>query len=135
MCFLYVRTVRTLKEGLKGFLKEGGSKRREATQKLVESVSGTLEAYYFAFCDNDFYVIVEVPDNVSAAAGSPVANDSGTVKIRTVLQQRLPFRAITGLCSMATLNRHALRNDLKYFDSRGMVKNSEKGIQAGFGPI
>ena len=73
------------KEGLKGFLKEGGSKRREATQQLVESVGGTLEAYYFAFGDNDFYVIVEVPDNVSAAAGSLVASDSGTVKVKTVV--------------------------------------------------
>jgi uncharacterized protein with GYD domain len=33
-------------EGLKGFLKEGGSKRREATKQMVESAGGTLEAYY-----------------------------------------------------------------------------------------
>ena len=73
------------KEGLKGVLNEGGSKRREATQQLVESVGGTLEAYYFAFGDNDFYVIVEVPDNVSAAAGSLVAAASGAVKVKTVV--------------------------------------------------
>ena len=72
-------------EGLKGFLKEGGSKRREATKQLVESVGGTLEAYYFAFGDNDFYVIAEVPDNVSAAAGSLVASASGTVRAKTVV--------------------------------------------------
>jgi uncharacterized protein with GYD domain len=73
------------KEGLKGFLKEGGSKRREATKKMIESVGGTLEAYYFAFGENDFYVIADVPDNKRAAAGSLVASASGTVKARTVV--------------------------------------------------
>ena len=72
-------------EGLKGFLKEGGSKRRDATKQLVESVGGTLEAYYFAFGDNDFYLIADVSDNKSAAAGSLVANASGTVKVKTVV--------------------------------------------------
>ena len=33
-------------EGLKGFLKEGGAKRRAVTKQLVESVGGTLQAYY-----------------------------------------------------------------------------------------
>ncbi len=72
-------------EGLKGLLKEGGSKRREATEQLVKSLGGTLEAYYFAFGDNDFYVIVDTPANVSASAGSLVANASGAVKVKTIV--------------------------------------------------
>ena len=72
-------------EGLKGLLKEGGSKRREATEQLVKSLGGTLEAYYFAFGDNDFYLIADVPDNVSASVGSLVANASGAVKVKTVV--------------------------------------------------
>ena len=32
-------------EGLKGLLKDGGSKRMEATKQAVESLGGTLEAY------------------------------------------------------------------------------------------
>ncbi|MEE9500719.1 MAG: GYD domain-containing protein [Candidatus Aminicenantaceae bacterium] len=72
-------------EGLKGLLKEGGSKRREATEQLVKSIGGTLEVYYFAFGDNDFYLIVDAPDNVSATAGSLVANASGAVKVKTVV--------------------------------------------------
>ena len=72
-------------EGLKGLLKEGGSKRREATERLAKSLGGTLEAYYFAFGDSDFYVIVDVPDNVSATAASVVANVSGAVKVKTVV--------------------------------------------------
>jgi uncharacterized protein with GYD domain len=52
---------------------------------VVKSVGGTLEAYYFAFGDNDFYLIADVPNNVSAAAGSMVANASGAVKVKTVV--------------------------------------------------
>ena len=72
-------------EGLKGLLKEGGSKRREATEQLVKSLGGTLEAYYFAFGDNDFYLIADAPDNVSATAASLVANASGAVNVKTVV--------------------------------------------------
>ena len=35
-------------EGARGVLKEGGSGRRDATEKLVASLGGTIEAYYFA---------------------------------------------------------------------------------------
>ena len=67
-------------EGLKGFLKEGGSKRREATEKLIKSLGGTLEAYYFGFGYDDFYALGDLPDNVTAAAASLVANASGAIK-------------------------------------------------------
>ncbi len=71
-------------EGLRGLLEEGGSKRREAAEQVVKSVGGTLEAFYFAFGDNDFYVIVDAPDNVSITAASLVVNVSGAVKMKTV---------------------------------------------------
>ncbi|MBW8003829.1 MAG: GYD domain-containing protein [Planctomycetes bacterium] len=72
-------------EGLRGLLEEGGSKRREAAEQVVKSVGGTLEAYYFAFGDNDFYVIVDTPDNVSTTAVSLIVNASGAVKVKTVV--------------------------------------------------
>ena len=72
-------------EGLKGLLKEGGSKRRDAAEQVLGSVGGTVEAYYFAFGDNDFYVIANLPDNVSTAAGSLVVNASGAVNVKTVV--------------------------------------------------
>jgi uncharacterized protein with GYD domain len=40
-----------------------------------------MEAYYFAFGSNDFFLIAEAPDNVNAITGSLVANASGTVKV------------------------------------------------------
>ena len=45
-------------EGLKGLLKEGGSKRREAAEQSVKGLGGRLEAFYYAFGNDDFVVIV-----------------------------------------------------------------------------
>lgn len=71
-------------EGLKGLLKEGGTKRLEATKQAIESLGGTLEAYYFAYGDNDFYFIADQPENVNVVAGILMANASGAVKLKTI---------------------------------------------------
>ena len=72
-------------EGLRGLLKEGGTKRREALKQAVESLGGTLEAFYYAHGDNDFYFIADNPDNVNVIAASLIANASGTVKVKTIV--------------------------------------------------
>ena len=73
-------------EGHKGLLKDGGSSRREATAKAVESIGGRVEAFYFTFGADDFVVIFDAPDNVSAAAVALTAAASGAVRSRmTVL--------------------------------------------------
>ena len=73
-------------DGLKGLLKEGGSRRRAAVDKLLGSVGGRLEAFYYAFGDTDAFVIVDVPDNVTAAALSLAINATAAVTVRiTVL--------------------------------------------------
>ena len=72
-------------EGLKGLLKEGGSNRRQATEQVVKSVGGNLEAYYFAFGDNDFFLIADLPDNVSATALSLVGNSTGTINAKVTV--------------------------------------------------
>lgn len=72
--------------GVAGILKEGGSKRKEAVAQAAKNLGGTLEAFYFAFGDNDYYVIVDLPDNKAAIAGSLVSNVTGTVNTKhTVL--------------------------------------------------
>ena len=72
-------------EGLKGLLKEGGSGRVEAVSKMMESLGGKLEALYFAFGDTDAFVIVDLPDNVSATAASLIAAASGAWKVKTTV--------------------------------------------------
>ena len=74
-------------DGLKGLLKEGGSSRRAAVEKLFGSVGGKVEAFYYAFGDTDLFVIADVPDNVTAAALSLIVNAAGaaTTKITVLL--------------------------------------------------
>jgi uncharacterized protein with GYD domain len=73
-------------EGAKGLLKEGGSSRRAAVEKLFESVGGKVEAFYYAFGEADLFIIADVPDNVSAVALSMTVNAAGTASARmTVL--------------------------------------------------
>ena len=73
-------------QGLKGLLEEGGAKRREAAEQSIKGLGGRLEAFYYAFGDDDFVLIVDLPNNVDASALSLVANASGAVKSRmTVL--------------------------------------------------
>ncbi len=73
-------------EGLKGLLKDGGSKRREVVAQLAKGLGGTLEAFYYAFGDDDIFAIVDLPDNVSATATSLVINAAGAAKMKlTVL--------------------------------------------------
>jgi uncharacterized protein with GYD domain len=72
-------------EGVRGLLKDGGSSRREAVKKMIGSLGGTMEAFYYAFGADDVYLIVDVPDNVTAAAAALAVGSSGAVKIRTTV--------------------------------------------------
>jgi len=55
-------------EGLKGLVKDGGSGRRAAVEAAAKALGGRVESIYYGFGTSDVYVIVEAPDNVSAAA-------------------------------------------------------------------
>src|SRR5436305_12561736 len=73
-------------QGLKGLLEEGGSKRREAAEQSIKGLGGRLEAFYYAFGNDDFVIIVDLPSNVYASALTLAANATGSVKSRiTVL--------------------------------------------------
>jgi len=78
----YLFSARYNAEGMKGVMKEGGSKRREAADQAVRSVGGKLESFYYAFGEADVLGVADVPDNVSAAALSGIINSSGTVSIK-----------------------------------------------------
>ena len=72
-------------EGAKGLLKEGGTKRRQAAEQAIKSAGGKLDAFYFAFGENDAVVIVDAPDHASVAAMSLAINASGAVRTKTVV--------------------------------------------------
>lgn len=69
-------------EGYKGLLQEGGSVRIDVAKRALESVGGSLEAFYYSCDEEDFYIIVNLPDYVSAMAVTLAGNVSGTFGIR-----------------------------------------------------
>lgn len=71
-------------EGAEGLIEEGGTSRQDAVAKLVESVGGKLESFYYAFGDVDVYAVIDVPDNAAAAALALTVNASGAVSVTTV---------------------------------------------------
>jgi uncharacterized protein with GYD domain len=82
----YLVQANYVREGIKGLAKEGGTARRTAVEKLLASVGGKLEAFYYAFGDVDLFIIADLPDNVSAAALSMTVNATGAATTRiTVL--------------------------------------------------
>ena len=72
-------------EGAKGIARDGGSARRAAIAKMAEGLGGKVEAFYFAFGDVDAYVIIDVPDDVSAVAAALAVNQSGAATAKTVV--------------------------------------------------
>jgi uncharacterized protein with GYD domain len=76
-----------LAEGMKGLIKEGGTRRRQAVDELFASLGGTVEAFYYAFGEKDVVIIGELPDNATAAALAIRINAAGvtTVKMTVLL--------------------------------------------------
>lgn len=81
----YLWKVSYTQAGVKGVLKEGGSSRRDMVEKLTAGLGGSLEAFYFAFGDEDVYVIADVPDAETAAAVSLTVGAAGAASIETVV--------------------------------------------------
>jgi uncharacterized protein with GYD domain len=72
-------------QGSRGVAEEGGTGRRDAAKHAIESVGGTLEAFYFAFGEHDAYVMVDLSDNETAAAVALAVNGSGGAALQTVV--------------------------------------------------
>lgn len=72
-------------EGTRGLLREGGTARRQAVERLVQGLGGRVEAFYFAFGETDLYMIVDLPDNVAAASAALLVGASGAGRWRTTV--------------------------------------------------
>jgi uncharacterized protein with GYD domain len=71
-------------DGARGLIKEGGTRRRQAVQQMVEGLGGQLEAFYFAYGESDVYAIADVPDAAAGIALSLSVNASGSAQVTTV---------------------------------------------------
>jgi uncharacterized protein with GYD domain len=72
-------------ESEKGLLKEGGSSLRAVVENLIQSIGGTIEAFYYAFGETDLYVILDAPDNVSVATAVLTVNIMGDISVKTIV--------------------------------------------------
>ncbi len=78
-------------EGLKGVRAKGAKSRADAIASMVNGMGGTVESFYFAFGDDDAYVVVDLPDDETAAAVAFTVSAAGgattsTVKLLTIAQ-------------------------------------------------
>jgi uncharacterized protein with GYD domain len=80
----YLTIVSYTPEGLRRFLIQGATARRIAVENMLERLGGRLEAFYFALGNNDAYVLIEGPDNATAAAIS-LAITTGAIRTKTVV--------------------------------------------------
>jgi len=81
----YLLEARYTAEGTKGLVREGGTGRRAAAAKAIESLGGTLESFYYAFGDVDVYAVFDAPDHMSATALALAVTQSGSVNLKTVV--------------------------------------------------
>ena len=81
----YLWQVSYSREGLKGVIKEGGSSRVAAIRKLAEAQGGKIEAFYFAFGDDDAYLIGDFPSQVEVTAISLAVGASGAARVKTTV--------------------------------------------------
>jgi uncharacterized protein with GYD domain len=66
------------KRGIKGLLKDGGTARKEETVRLVESLGGKVEAYYWCYGRTDFVTIMDFPDHTTVTGMALNIAASGT---------------------------------------------------------
>jgi uncharacterized protein with GYD domain len=70
-------------EGIKGLVNDSASGRRADVQAAVTAIGGKVESFYYAFGDDDAVVILDLPNDVAAAALSLTISGTGAVRIRT----------------------------------------------------
>jgi len=71
--------------GIQGVLRDGGSGRKKAIEALAKGSGGSLDALYWAFGTDDFYVIADLPGHANAAALAATVGATGAVRISTVV--------------------------------------------------
>lgn len=72
-------------DGIKGVVAKGGTSRREAVEKMVADLGGHIEAFYFSFGESDAVIVLDLPDNVGAAAIGLAVSSTGMAATRTTV--------------------------------------------------
>ena len=81
----YMWKVHYNKDGYSGILKEGGTSRRTMIEKLAANMGGTVEAFYFAFGEDDAILLADFPSNVDVAAIAMTVGAAGAASVTTTV--------------------------------------------------
>jgi uncharacterized protein with GYD domain len=79
----YLMQARYTTAGIQGLVRDSASGRRADVQAAVKALGGKIEAFYYAFGDDDVVMIVDFPNSIKAAAFGLTTSGSGTVRVRT----------------------------------------------------
>jgi uncharacterized protein with GYD domain len=71
-------------DGTRGLLKDGGRGRRMAVEAMVNDLGGEVEAFYYAFGEDDLFIILDMPSTADMAAVSLAVTASGGARFDTV---------------------------------------------------
>jgi uncharacterized protein with GYD domain len=72
-------------DGLQGLVTDTAAGRKAAVQKAIKALGGKLESFHFGFGDSDVVLILDLPDNVAAAALALAVGTTGLVQVRTTV--------------------------------------------------
>jgi uncharacterized protein with GYD domain len=70
-------------EGIQGLVGDSASGRRADVQAAVSAVGGRVEAFYYAFGPDDVIIILDLPNNITAAAVGLNTAGTGAIRVRT----------------------------------------------------
>ena len=71
------------REGIQGLVKDSAAGRRSDVQSAVKALGGKVETFYYAFGEHDVITIMDLPDNVTAAAVALTTSGTGAVRVIT----------------------------------------------------
>lgn len=100
----YLWSVNYTQQGIQGLLAEGGTSRFHTVKQIVEKAGGKLESFYYAFGEYDGFLIVDLPDPITASAIALTVAAAGAAKIQTtvlitpadvdeVMKKKIDYRA------------------------------------------
>ena len=78
----YMYQARYTSEGVRGLITDTPSGRRKAVELAVQALGGKVECLYYCFGGDDVVVILDLPNNVTAASLALNIHASGRVRGR-----------------------------------------------------
>ncbi len=81
----YLVQAKYTEHGLRGIINEGGSKRAEVISRVISSLGGAVESFFYALGETDVYIVINLPDHINACAFSIATNASGAVVVKTTV--------------------------------------------------